>query len=492
MNAASPSPSSATSPDEAEHGAGDQPCADVAAGIAGRRRHADEQRHRQRLGPQLDRPTAAGDRPPVDERRHRRRRSGGRAATGTARHCRGARWTRRDQPNGLAWELNVRGASAIAATHDRTADDPSARAQGHHRVHALPQPARRRPLPGLDAPLHTRPGARAGRRRRSSSVCRRQASGCSWRSTDDDDRLLGDVAVWLDDAALLAMIGYTLAPESQGQGLRGRSGARRSSTGCSPARKVHRVAATIDPANVASARVLERNGFRYIGTARSAALVRGVWSDDARFEILADEWRAWKRRPGRPRRVELVEITPQTVRRVGELDRAFSQRRFVSSVYQSYGDALVPPIHDGYSRRTVVPRDRGRRRAGRIHDGRRAAADPAPSVPLAADDRLAPSRSRHRPRRDRGARPANARRQGATHLLLSCTADVTGSPSRSTRRLGFERTGTVNEWGETEMIAPLERLLPAPAATAQPRASGVSDAAVSGIERARSDQSAST
>ena len=56
--------------DQSEHRPGDEPGADVAAGIAGRRRHADEQCHRQRLGPQFDRPTAAGDRPPVDERRH--------------------------------------------------------------------------------------------------------------------------------------------------------------------------------------------------------------------------------------------------------------------------------------------------------------------------------------------------------------------------------------------------------------------------------------
>ena len=164
---------------------------------------------------------------------------------------------------------------------------------------------------------------------------------------------------------------------------------------------------------------------------------------------------------GPPRRVELVEITPETVRRVGELDRAFSQRRFVSSVYQSYGDALVPPTARRRSRHDRGSARSRRRRAGRIHDGCRADADPAPSVPLAADGRLAPSRSRHRPRRDRGARRNNAQPQGATHLLLSCTAGVTGSPEPFYRRLGFERTGTVNEWGETEMIAPLDRLLPA-------------------------------
>jgi hypothetical protein len=32
-------------------------------------------------------------------------------------------------------------------------------------------------------------------------------------------------------------------------------------------------------------------------------------------------------------------------------------------------------------------------------------------------------------------------------------ADVPGSPERFYRRLGFERTGVVNRWGETELIA---------------------------------------
>ena len=66
---------------------------------------------------------------------------------------------------------------------------------------------------------------------------------------------------------------------------------------------------------------------------------------------------------------------------------------------------------------------------------------------------------------------------GATHLLLSCTAGVTGSPEPFYLRLGFERTGTVNEWGETEMIAPLERLLPARGngQRRSPRARSVSD-----------------
>jgi RimJ/RimL family protein N-acetyltransferase len=270
---------------------------------------------------------------------------------------------------------------------------------------------------------------------------------------DADDQLLGDVAVWLDDAGLLAMIGYTLAPESQGHGYAAEA-VRAVVDWLFTTRKVHRVAATIDPENVASARVLERNGFRYIGTAKSAALVRGVWSDDARFEILADEWRAWKRRPGRPRRVELVEITPDIVRRVGELDRAFSQRKFVSSVYQSYGDALVPPTHEGTR---VTPWFRAIYADGEPV-GFMMVAEPMASQPHPYLWRLMVD-WRHQGRGIGRAAVEELCRlraaEGATHLLLSCTADRTGTPEPFYRKLGFERTGKTNEWGEIEMIKPL-------------------------------------
>lgn len=273
--------------------------------------------------------------------------------------------------------------------------------------------------------------------------------------TDHDDRLLGDVAVWLDGEAQLAMIGYTIATEHQGSGYASEAVARVVDWLFS-VRKVHRVAATIDPANLASARVLERNGFRYIGTAKSAALVRGEWSDDARFELLADEWRAWKRRPGRPRRVELVEITPDNVRVIGELDRAFSQRRFVASVYESYGDALVPPLHEGEQvvawMRAIV--------ADRQPVGFVMVAEPLPHQPHPFLWRLLID-WRHQGRGIGTAALAmlaeQRAAQGSTHLLLSCVPDVPGSPENFYRRLGFERTGRVHE-GEVEMIAPLDVL----------------------------------
>ena len=245
-------------------------------------------------------------------------------------------------------------------------------------------------------------------------------------TTDADDRLLGDVAVWLDDAALLAMIGYTLAPEHQGQGYAPkRSGDRRLA---------------VRGAQGAPRRGHDRPRERGIGSACSSATGSATSGPPARRRWCAASGPttpASRSSPttggrgaaaGPATRVELVEITPETVRRVGELDRAFSQRRFVSSVYESYGDALVAPDHDGESGRPWFRAIDGRRRAGRLHDGRRADADPAPPYLWRLHDRLAPPRSWHRPRRDRGARAATRAATGATHLLLSCTADVTGTP----------------------------------------------------------------
>lgn len=270
-----------------------------------------------------------------------------------------------------------------------------------------------------------------------------------------DERLVGDLAVWLDDTATLAMIGYTLSPRHQGHGYA--TEAVGAIVDWLVTRNVHRVAATLDPENLASARVLERCGFRYTGTARSAALVRGNWEDDARFEILADERRRWKRtRPAR--RVDLVELTPENVRAVLELDRAFSQRRFVSSVAQSYGDALVTHVHDGVP---LTPWYRAVYADGAAVGFMMVA---EPTTPAGHPFLWRLLIDWHHQRRGIGARAIRAlatdrASRGSTHLLLSCVADVPGSPERFYRGLGFERTGATNEWGEKEMIAALDRLL---------------------------------
>jgi RimJ/RimL family protein N-acetyltransferase len=51
------------------------------------------------------------------------------------------------------------------------------------------------------------------------------------------------------------------------------------------------VQAHADPRNVASQRVLERNGFQKEGTIRKFMFVRGEWRDMILFSILREEWK---------------------------------------------------------------------------------------------------------------------------------------------------------------------------------------------------------
>ncbi len=258
-----------------------------------------------------------------------------------------------------------------------------------------------------------------------------------------DDDIVGDLAVWIDDVGTLAMIGYTLSPSHHGCGYAVESVAaivawlfRR--------RKIHRVAATIDPRNLASARVLEQCGFEYVGTARSAALARGEWSDDARFSLLPDDWRSWQRRPiGEPSEVALVEVTGDNVDDVLVVDRSFSQRPLVAPVAHSLAQALAPPVVDG---ELVRPWLRAITADGDIA-GFVMLAEPHSSRPDPYLWRLLIDH-RHQSRgigRRVVQQIAEARRAiGDRTLVVSYVPDVVGSPERFYRRLGFVPTGAVH------------------------------------------------
>jgi [ribosomal protein S5]-alanine N-acetyltransferase len=53
---------------------------------------------------------------------------------------------------------------------------------------------------------------------------------------------------------------------------------------------LHRIAATCDPRNVASARVLEKVGMQYEGRLRETLLIRDGWRDSALYSILEQGW----------------------------------------------------------------------------------------------------------------------------------------------------------------------------------------------------------
>lgn len=162
-----------------------------------------------------------------------------------------------------------------------------------------------------------------------------------------DGALVGDFAVWIDHADELAMIGYTVAPEHQGHGY-ATEAAEAVIEWLWARGTIHRIAATIDPRNMASARVLERCGFEFVGTVRSAVWSRGEWADDARFSLLESDWRRWRSRPtGPPAAVRFVPVDAHNVDAVCSIDIAHSQRRFTPSVSRSIARAAHPPTIDG-------------------------------------------------------------------------------------------------------------------------------------------------
>lgn len=255
--------------------------------------------------------------------------------------------------------------------------------------------------------------------------------------------LVGDLAVWLDGHAQLATIGYTLSPGHRGRGY-ATEGVSALVDWLFRRPGVHRITATLDPRNLASARVLERCGFEYVGTARSAALVRGEWSDDARFALLRTDRSAWRSRPtGPPRLVELVDIDADNVTAVGGLETSFSQRELVAPNLVSLAQALVPPVVRGERVRPWL-------RAVAADDelvGFVMLAEPYPGNPHPYLWRLLVDH-RHQGRgigRHVVLDIARRRRdEGATHLTVDWVPDVPSSPERFYRRLGFVPTGEVH------------------------------------------------
>lgn len=55
---------------------------------------------------------------------------------------------------------------------------------------------------------------------------------------------------------------------------------------------LHRVQPAIMPRNVRSRRVVEKNGFRYEGTAERYLMIDGVWEDHDIFALTQEEWTA--------------------------------------------------------------------------------------------------------------------------------------------------------------------------------------------------------
>ena len=106
-----------------------------------------------------------------------------------------------------------------------------------------------------------------------------------------DDKVLGDVAIWLSENGRTAEVGFTLHPWARGHYYATEATARLVDYAVFDL-GVHRVEASTHPHNISSIKVLERIGFIPEGIRRERYWVEDEVSDDAMYGILAREWKA--------------------------------------------------------------------------------------------------------------------------------------------------------------------------------------------------------
>jgi aminoglycoside 6'-N-acetyltransferase len=101
--------------------------------------------------------------------------------------------------------------------------------------------------------------------------------------------LAGDVALCRHTNGMQAELGYTLAAAHQGKGYA--TEAVRAVLDRAFGTGLRRVSAECDARNAASARLLERLGFRREGHRVEHTWIKGEWTDDLLFGLLARDWR---------------------------------------------------------------------------------------------------------------------------------------------------------------------------------------------------------
>ena len=108
----------------------------------------------------------------------------------------------------------------------------------------------------------------------------------------DTGALVGDYSLRLHSREhRQGEVGYITHPAHQGYGF--------ATEGCLPLLRLgfeelglHRIFASCDARNIASVRVMERLGMRREALFRENEFVKGVWTDELIYAMLASEWRA--------------------------------------------------------------------------------------------------------------------------------------------------------------------------------------------------------
>ncbi len=262
-----------------------------------------------------------------------------------------------------------------------------------------------------------------------------------------DGEVVGDLALHLGWEGRTAEVGYSLDLEQWGNGYATEALARLvdylfDDLG------VTRVFGMLDPANPASARVLERTGFLYEGRTKSSYWKAGEVSDDLIYGMVVEDRDAWVRRPrGTPETVSLLEIGEHNLETVAALETHESQKRFVAPMLWSFADALFPEVVDGAPvvpwMRAVLADDQ---LAGFVMMALITDDHPEPYLWRLLIDRL--HQRRGIGRLVMAELSDQCREWGATSMLTSWQEGL-GSPRPFYEGLGFIPTGRIVD-GETE------------------------------------------
>jgi RimJ/RimL family protein N-acetyltransferase len=104
-----------------------------------------------------------------------------------------------------------------------------------------------------------------------------------------EQTLIGDVAVRLHDNLRQAEVGFTLATAYQKRGY-ATEAVSAVLDRLFRVQRLHRVMGECDARNARSAALLERLGFTREGLLRQQTFIKGEWTDDLLFGLLATEW----------------------------------------------------------------------------------------------------------------------------------------------------------------------------------------------------------
>lgn len=114
----------------------------------------------------------------------------------------------------------------------------------------------------------------------------RPADGAHSFAVEHEGDLIGGIELRVTSSAnSRGEFGYVLARSSWGQGFATEAAAALLAFAFGRA-GLHRVAATCDPANIGSRRVLEKTGLRYEGRLQDYLLIRGEWRDRLLFAAI--------------------------------------------------------------------------------------------------------------------------------------------------------------------------------------------------------------